>query len=242
MEKNGYMARYETYDADRIDCLCQSDEVRGVVLGDLFCQKRMFGNGTVDLILFLEKLMLAGKEAIYQAPLYVTSRNLDEVVSILKLLSGYKGKAYVIVQDFGTAQAASRDFPGIKLIWGQMGRVREHRFSDDFLDFLKLKGFYGMETSSPELAARLAKRQMAVLWGNARLTYETLGRNCYLRYQTGVCDPAACLGGTYGLEMENGSFSMTIDGYMLGKKIAYLDEETYFEVCGHENVIPVRYL
>lgn len=242
MEKNGYMVRCETYDEERIQGLCQSDEVRGIIVGDLFCQKRMFENGIVDLILLIKKIMLTDKELAYQAPLYVTSRNLDEVVSILRLISGHSRNTYAIVQDFGTAEVIRRDFPRIKLIWGQMGRVREHRFSDDFLNFLKLKNFYGMETCQPEFAKRLTRFQLVPFWGNARLTYETIGRNCYLTYQTGSCDSKACLGGNYALRMEDGSFSMTIDGYMLGKKLVYLKEETFSELCNHQEVIPVRYL
>lgn len=242
MENKRYMVRYETYDAERIDSLCQSDEVRGIIIGDLFCQKRMFENSVVDLILFIKRILLTEKELVYQVPLYVTSRNLNEVVSILKLISGHTQNTYAIVQDFGTAEVISRDFPKIRLIWGQMGRVREHRFSDDFLNFLQLKGFYGMETSNIELAKRLTEFNIVPFFGNAQITYETIGRNCYLQYQTGICDSKACLHGKYELEKADGSFSMTIDGYMMGKRIVYINKETILEHCNKQDVIPVRYL
>lgn len=242
MKKKKYMVCCETYNEKRVDSLCQSEEVKGIILGDLFCQKRMFENGIVDLILFMKMVMFTEKELLYQLPLYVTGRNLSEVISILKLISRHSQNIYAIVQDFGMAEVIGRDFPGIKLVWGEMGRTRENRFSDSFLNFLKIKGFYGMETSCIEFARRLAAFNIIPFYKNAKLTYQTVGRNCYFQYQTGNCDSEACRQGKYELETEDSSFSMTIDGYMLGKKNTYLNEETYLEFCNSHNVISVRCL
>ena len=61
----------------------------------------MFQNGIADLILLMDRVLASKKEAVYQAPLYVTGRNLEEVTAILRLMDGYKKESCVIVQDFG---------------------------------------------------------------------------------------------------------------------------------------------
>ena len=102
-----YFAGRETYDLGRIEELIEKSEVKGIILGDLFCQKRMFQNGIADLILLMDRVLASKKEAVYQAPLYVTGRNLEEVTAILRLMDGYKKESCVIVQDFGTARMAA---------------------------------------------------------------------------------------------------------------------------------------
>ncbi len=99
-----YFAGRETYDLGRIEELIEKSEVKGIILGDLFCQKRMFQNGIADLILLMDRVLASKKEAVYQVPLYVTGRNLEEVTAILRLMDGYKKESCVIVQDFGTAR------------------------------------------------------------------------------------------------------------------------------------------
>lgn len=241
MREHRYMARFETYFEKRVDKLCYADEVRGIVLGDLFCQKRMFVNGFVDLILFIKKIMTTDKELVYQTPLYVTGRNIDEVTSVLKLLSTHNKPVYVIVQDFGVTEAIRRDFPMLKLIWGQMGRSRELRFSSDFLLFLKLKDFYGMETSNLELANRFAEFDLVPFFGNASLEYKTIGRNCYLQYQTGKCDRNACIDGVFELEADDSTLSMSIDGFMMGKKLNYIDKALFLRMTEWQNLVPICY-
>ncbi len=241
MSEYKYMARFETYFEKRIDKLCHMDEVRGIVLGDLFCQKRMFTNGFVDFILFIKKIMSSDKELVYQTPLYVTARNIDGVISVLKLLSDYKEPVYIIVQDFGMAEIIKRDFPMLKLVWGQMGRTRELRFSSDFLMFLKLKDFYGMETSDPKLANRFSEFDLIPFFGNASLEYQTVGRNCYLQYQTGKCDRNACIDGVYELEAEDNTCLMSIDGFMMGKNLNYIDKELFLKMTEWRNLVPICY-
>ena len=90
-----YFAGRETYDLGRIEELIEKSEVKGIILGDLFGQKRMFQNGIADLILLMDRVLASKKEAVYQAPLYVTGRNLEEVTAILRLMDGYKKESCV---------------------------------------------------------------------------------------------------------------------------------------------------
>lgn len=241
MSEYKYMVRFETYSEKRIDKLCHTDKVRGIVLGDLFCQKRMFANGFVDLILFIKLVMSSDKELVYQTPLYVTGRNIDDMISVLKMLSEHNKPVYIIVQDFGMVEIIRRDFPTLKLIWGQMGRSREHRFSSDFLKFLNLKDFHGMETSNPELANHFAEFGLIPFFGNASLGYQTVGRNCYLQYQTGKCDRNACIDGVFELEADDSTCSMSIDGFMMGKNLNYIDKKLFLKMTEWQNLVPICY-
>lgn len=232
-----YFARYERYDRAGVDALCRRSDIRGIVLGDLFCHRRMFQNGIAEFVLLLSQVLASDKTVIYQAPLYVTGRNLDEVKSILALLHGSGKKTYVIVQDFGTAELVAREYGSIGLIWGQLGRVRERRYSGEFFTFLQHKRFVGMETGDVQLAQRMTAYGLTPFFTDAPLHYQTLGRICYLEYQVGHCDPAACHSGCYQLRAENETYGMTIDGYMMGKEyrpVPQADVETACETYGAE--------
>jgi hypothetical protein len=221
----------ESYDRERVDRFCEDNDVQGIVLGDLFCQKRMFRRAMADLVLLMNCVLSSEKTAVYQAPLYVTSRNWDEVVAILDLMDSFAKISYVIVQDFGTAEFISKNYKNLRLIWGQLGRVRELRFSEDFLGFLRGNGFFGMETSDPDLAQRLRRHGLIPFVDSTVLRYQTLGRICYVKYQLGVCDKEACTTACYSLRAENEAFEMTLDGYMLGKENQAIPSETMKKLC-----------
>ena len=216
---------YEHYDWDMLDDLINDDEVKGIILGDLFCHERMFDNGVADLILMIKRVLESEKVLIYQAPLFVTSRNMREVRSVLGMMSGTDKESFVIVQDFGTAEMVMKDFRKLKLVWGQLGRVRELRYSDQFFEFIKDMGFYGFETGDDGMIGRLRKYNLVPFVTVSFFTYKTLGRECYLKYQTGKCDPKMCKSGGYKLKAKQVDYEMTIDGYIMGKTYLYLPEE-----------------
>lgn len=216
---------YESYDWDKINNLINDEKVAGIILGDLFCHRRMFENGVADLILMIKRVLESDKVLVYQAPLFVTSRNISEVRSVLGLISGAVKNSFVIVQDFGTAEMVAKDFGKLKLIWGQLGRVRELRYSSQFLELIKSKGFYGFETGNDGMIEKLREFDLIPFITASFFTYKTLGRECYLEYQTGKCDPTLCKSGYYKLKAQQMDYEMTIDGYMMGKLYCYLPDE-----------------
>jgi len=226
-----YFVAYESYDAQILGSLCGNGDVKGIILGDALCNKRMIRGGISELVLMMNRVLSSEKTAIYQAPLYVTSRNRDEVASILGMMDGYKKESFVIVQDFGTAELISREFKNLRTVWGQLGRVRELRFSDEFLKFLCKRNFCGMETGDGALAKRLAGFGLVPFFSDAVIGYQTVGRVCYLEYETGRCDPLLCRKGCYSLREENGEYEMTVDGFMLGKKYRRAQPYDTEELC-----------
>ena len=81
-----YYCALETYPEDAFVQLIGDSAVKGLILGDRFCQKRMFPDGLAQEIVFMKQAMESGKELLYQTPLYVTTRNWDTVLSIVKLI------------------------------------------------------------------------------------------------------------------------------------------------------------
>lgn len=234
-----YLVRCDTYGLNKIEDILNDEKVLGVVLGDILCAKRMFDGGIPQQILLMDRVLQSGKTLVYQVPLYVTGRNFDLVKSILDLINGYNKISYAIVQDFGTASLIARNHPNIKLIWGIMGRVRERRFSDDFLSFLKQQGFTGMETCDPALMKRLAGFGLTPYYGNCELQYQTLGRRCYLEYQAGFCAPSVCRSGCYSLKAEDNSIEMTVNGYILGEKKKQIPADEFEEVANKYSAVRI---
>ena len=92
-----------------------------------------------------------------------------------------------------------------------------------------------METGDPDFAERLRSFGLVPFFNTAVLQYQTLGRICYVEYQTGRCDPGLCHTGCLSLRAEQEEFEMTVDGYMLGKKYRPVPEQTVREICAGQN-------
>ncbi len=228
---------YEYYDWDRLNSLINDVEVKGIILGDFFCYERMFENGVADLILMIKRVLESNKVLVYQAPLFVTSRNMNEVRSVLGMMSRAAKESFVIVQDFGTSEMVKKDFGNLKLVWGELGRVREFRYSDKFFEFIKDRGFYGFETGDDGMIERLREYNIVPFVTASFFTYKTLGRECYLKYQTGKCAPMLCKSGCFKLKAKQVDYEMTIDGYMMGKTYCYLPDEKIKAIEKEEGIV-----
>ena len=236
---NGSFVSYDCYDWDLINELCDDERNRGIVLGDFFCNKRMFQNGVADLILMIKKVLESDKQLIFQAPLYVTSRNMSDVEAILGLIADSNKDSFVIVQDFGTSEMVSKDYNNLNLIWGQLGRVREKYHSDFFFDFLKEKGFYGFETGDTGIINNIQSYSLIPFLTTSIILYKTLGRNCYLKYQTGMCDPISCKNKCYKMISKYRDLEMSIDGYIMGKQYRTIPLETVAFIDNNDDAIQI---
>jgi len=56
-------------------------QVAGIILGDPFCEYRMFKHGDVDLVSLAEKAKAVGKVVVYQTPVYLTHPNFEKTFS-----------------------------------------------------------------------------------------------------------------------------------------------------------------
>lgn len=204
--------------------LCSLQDINGIILGDMFCTKRMFSGGIAGEIRCIQLAAEYGMEIVYQSPLYVTSRNCDEVESILEMLVSVKTEVFVIVQDMGLVSLIHERFPRFRIVWGQMGRAREFMLNSGFLQLLAAEGVYGVEISDAEMTDKLTCCGLIPCCVYGHTVYNTVGRICYLKYQGMECCREDCIGGRYSLREPVSGSKMTINGYMLGKKLVYSDK------------------
>src|SRR5215204_6379483 len=73
----------------------------GVILGDLFCQKRMFENEWFDLLDFAQRARSLGLEVVFQSPAYNTTRTVEQTVSLVRKLAGESLLDAALVHDVG---------------------------------------------------------------------------------------------------------------------------------------------
>lgn len=215
------------YSGRGLEEILSAQGIAGVVLGDLFCQRRMFDLGEMGFMNAVRRTYAAGREIVYQTPLYVTPENFTAVCDTLGFLNAF-GSGTVLVQDIGLAEKISAQYTALKPVWNRMGRSREYAFSDEYFRFLRSCGVEGFETDSPAMAERLSQSGLMpwLVYGN--LYYRTMGRVCYTKYQTGCSDDgcaALCRRSALRMQLaDDPPYSMTVDGYMLGEQLWYSDE------------------
>ena len=213
----------DNYDNGVLKTLCDRTDIQGIVVGDLFCQKRMFHRGLVDLVDDIRYLSARDKRVIYQTPLYPTSRNWEDIEAILSLLSEVSG-AVILTEDLGIIHHVQERYPALTVGWVRMGRSRDYEYNSSFFHFLADNGVRFFETDRLDTAARLKQAGLEpwLVYGN--LYYKTIGRICYCQYQLGadtaVCN-TVCRSGQYALQLPNGSCRMSLDGYMMGETLCY---------------------
>ena len=84
------------------------DHTTGIILGDPFCQKRMFENEWFDVIDLARLARELGLEVIFQTPAYNTTRSMETTMSLLRKLCADSLLNAVLVHDIGVAKALAR--------------------------------------------------------------------------------------------------------------------------------------
>ena len=213
--------------------------VRGVVLGDYACNRRMFSGGFAGMMRCVQDVSNSGKEIIAQTPMYLTERNYDDVVETTLFLRRSCGVRGFLVQDVGFAKRISRDLPDVNLIWSQMGRNRGSLINLEFVRFLKSIGIKGLELSAPGRLRALAQVGLAAWACYGGLSYATVSRGCYNQHTDAEYQcKRECLHGEHRLEGKHKS--LTIDGHFLGRRIVYDDAEPFWTAareCGDAIIV-----
>lgn len=212
------------YSKNDIDKLVRDSRISGIVLGDMFCQRRMFDRGEIELYESINVVGKNGKIIIYQTPIYVTSRNRDLVIDVINYLDSTHPRSKVITQDIGVIKFIKENCSFIEVIWSRMGRTREYSFNQFFYKALQELDVSLFETESrciANLALECGIRPLLV-YGN--IHYRTIGRRCYSKYELDI--PAGdcskhCRESRYEMETLDGTYKMTIDGFMLGYNLNY---------------------
>ena len=91
----------DSYTRDDIERICELPQVHGALLGDLFCQRRMFEGGAPELWKMAKNLTAARKRVIYQTPFYLTERYYEGELLQIRSLAQSDILHGLIVQDIG---------------------------------------------------------------------------------------------------------------------------------------------
>lgn len=217
----------------------QHEDIKGIVLGDYICNRRMFTGGYAGLIKSVEQYKDINKDIIIQTPIYATSRNVEEILDgIMFLNTEYNVKKYLI-QDIGILVTLSELIPTAELIWSPMGKNRGNIFNMDSVLFLQEQGLTGMEVNSKSRLIILKNRGMKAYASYGNIVYKSISRNCYNKYfnNNAVCR-TSCRNRREYMKTKSRKI-ISIDGFFLDKTYHYDDSHEYwdsvYENC--ENII-----
>lgn len=212
------------YKKDDIELLVQSDIIDGIVLGDLFCQRKMFQHGELQFYEFINIVGHSSKKIIYQTPIYITSRNRMQVLDNIKYINSNFPESIILTQDIGVLGFIKGNCNNVKVAWSRMGRTREYKFNKLFYEALSELGVNFFETESLNIIDELTDSELQPLLVYGNTHYKTMGRRCYCQYELNIDDENCsnfCRESEYEMETVDGSYSMSLDGYMLGHKLNY---------------------
>lgn len=218
----------DQYEKEDIAKISELPGIDGIVLGDLYCNKRMFAFSDYELIDYARKVCELGLQCIYQTPRYLTVRNFDSIMQLVLYLYKESLISKVIVQDIGAASFISRMCPELSIVWGYMGVSRNGAENLLNYSFLKRLGLAGIETDKISYIPYLQKLGFEVMVMQEHISYKTVNRECYYMHENDIYDgncKRMCLCNTSSLTNQQCGFDFSIDGYTLGKKYNPLEAQ-----------------
>lgn len=202
--------------------------LKGFVIGDYFCNKRMFKNGDFGLIDSISFAKEHHKEVIYQTPMYLTDRVFNKETEKIAYLYDILKVDMMLVQDIGLLLWIKKHYPKIKLIWSRLGKSRNSIMNHGFIEFLQSIGINAIEVEDPEKARAISFYNMEIFDVYGGIKYNTVSRDCYNMYLLnrfdGTCDREC---NQNNMELRYNRFCISVDGHMLGYKLRY-DESLEF--------------
>lgn len=119
----------------------------GIVLGDLFCQKRMFENEWFDVPGLADEARGAGFEVIFQTPAYNTTRTIESTLALIRKLARAGLLDGVLVHDVGVVEAM-RDLH-VAMWWDRFSFNRDFIPNAPLIAFLRGQGISRVEVTRP---------------------------------------------------------------------------------------------
>lgn len=210
----------EQYDKNVIRQCALNNLIEGVVLGDGYCQKRMFEYGEAELLECIQYAHDLNLKVLFQTPVYMTERIFEQTLDKIAFLYERKICEGIIVQDVGFAFSVHERMPDLSIIWGQLSAVRNGAENMLHYEFLKKIGISTIEAVKPELVEPLEEIGFKVVCSNEEIQYSTVNRECYYIHELGVwnkhCE-RGCIRKKVRMVNEYRNLDMTVDGFMLGK-------------------------
>ena len=199
-------------------------DVKGVVIGDVFCQKRMFAHGQWSVPAYCEKLKECNLNVILQTPMYMTSRYLPQWLGLISYLEDGDLVDAVLVQDIGLLATLAQKTPGVTLCWGQMGRNRGSQINAPFLRLIMQLGATAIQLDNPARGEAVASFGLDVWQVYGALAYQSIWRECYscdqLERSPQQCDRLC----KRPLTLVSDELVLSVNGHILGEQLIYSPE------------------
>jgi len=150
----------------------------GVILGDLFCQKRMFENEWFDVPGLAEEARRLGFEVLFQSPAYNTTRTIEPTLALIRKLARAGLLDGVLVHDIGVVDAV-RELPRLALWWDRFSFNRDFIPNAPLITFLRGQGISRVEVTRPGHVGDVAGGGCGALLYGYGPEVASFGRICY---------------------------------------------------------------
>lgn len=158
-----------------------ADRVTGVILGDLFCQKRMFDHDWFSIIDIARHARREGLNIVFQSPMYNTTRTMETTVSLVQSLHTSNLVDAVLVHDIGVLQSLNR-FEGLSMWWDRHAFNRDFVPSAYLINFLMSQGVSRVEVVRPGDIQPISSQGCEVMLYAHGPSMVSFGRICYTEY------------------------------------------------------------
>ena len=164
--------------------LAEKLPISGIILGDLFCQKRMFEYADFSLSEIARQARELNLQIIFQTPLYLTSKNFEQTFHLISYLSEANLVDGVFLHDIGLLQRL-KNMGRLNLWWDRYSYNRDIVVSEELVSFLTENGISSIEVT------RISDVDTVIANGNSSLIniYSpkviSFGRICYTEYFLG---------------------------------------------------------
>lgn len=207
------------YTMEIVKQILADKSIHAVILGDSFCNKRMFKHGNHSLVDIAKMLMSNNVEIIYQTPKYITDRNFDKEMVFLDYLIDELGVKKILVQDIGVISYLKGRYSNVELIWSVWGKARLNAINGHFVRTLVNLGVNSVENEMIDREKAYEILGLKVYSVARGITYSTLNRECYSKYLSGNFENTCRYECMYEKSIQNETgFSLDVNGFLLNEK------------------------
>lgn len=155
--------------------------VGGIILGDLFCQKRMFENEWFEVLELAYLARQLGLQVVFQTPVYNTTNTIEQTTSLIRKLYTTSLVNAVLVHDVGVLQVLS-ELADLDLWWDRFSFNRDFVPNTQLVNFLMAHRISAVEVIRPNHIEDVSRQGCGVLFYGYGPNVATFGRICYTEY------------------------------------------------------------
>ncbi len=232
------IAAIEVYTKEELGALLLDTSVTGIIVGDFFCNLRMFPYGEVEITSVMQTIKSNGKNCYFQTPYYMTDDTLQKTLSDIRYWNKENLIDGVFVQDVGCFALLYKEFPNLKYIYSCMGASRNGALNHLQFESLAAIGNIIFTTDNEDHYKILQEYGFSVMLQFGNLNYASINRLCYYKYEKGIYGEDCCRKCLSDLMyMKNDKFHMrmSVDGFLLGKRYDYRPGILPVDICYAKN-------